>query len=138
MKKWIVLVGIFLSGCLPYRDINQSEVDHALSALGSSASYVEDEIYNGTIEVNVGVAILSDILVARLFLLETRKKMAKIMVNQLAHVKLQGAAGEYKYTLVEADYTTDIRRILDDNDYNDFKIVSWELITVDGLLIEEK
>jgi hypothetical protein len=138
MKKWIILIGIFLSGCLPYRDINENEVDFALSTLGMSAKYVEDEISNGTIEIDVGVAILTDILVARVCLLETRKKMAKIMVNQLAHVKIQGAAGEYKYTLVEADHTTDIRRILDDNGYNDFKIISWKLITVDGLLIEEK
>jgi len=138
MKKWIILIGIFLSGCASYKDINQNEVDHALSALGASSEYVEKEVYKGTIDPQVGLDILTDMLVARLYLLESRKKMAKIMVNQLAHVKLQGAAGEYKYTLVEAGYTTDIRRILDDNDYNDFKIISWKLITVDGLLIEEK
>jgi len=138
MKKWIILIGIFLSGCASYKDINQNEVDHALSALGASAEYVEKEVYKGTIDPQVGLDILTDMLVARLFLLESRKKMAKIMVNQLAHVKLQGATGEYKYTLVEAGYTTDIRRILNDNGYNDFKIITWELITVDGLLIAEK
>ncbi len=137
MKNLILIVPLILVGCLPYRDINENEVDFALSTLGMSAKYVEDEISNGTIEIDVGVDILTDMLVARSCLLETRKLMAKIKVDQLAQVKIKGPSDEYKYILVEANYTTDIRLILDNNGYNDFEIVKWKLIEADGILVEE-
>ena len=108
MKNLILIVPLILVGCLPYRDINENEVDFALSTLGMSAKYVEDEISNGTIEIDVGVDILTDMLVARTCLLETRKLMAKIKVDQLAQVKIKGPSDEYKYILIEANYTTDI------------------------------
>ena len=55
----------------------------------------------------------------------------KVGKNQLAHIKLQGAAGEYKYALIRIEKTTDIKSTLNDMELGDFKVVDWILIYVD-------
>jgi len=55
----------------------------------------------------------------------------KVGKNQLAHIRLQGATGEYKFALIRIGKTTDIRGALDDMELGDFKIVDWKLINVD-------
>lgn len=57
--------------------------------------------------------------------------MTKVAKNQLAHVKLQGATGEYRYALIRIEKTTDIKSTLDNMGLGDFKIVDWTLINVD-------
>ncbi len=57
--------------------------------------------------------------------------MTTVAKNQIAHIRLQGATGEYKYALIRAEKTTDIRSILNDMELNDFKIICWTLIYMD-------
>jgi len=106
--------------------------------LDYSALYVDEEVIKGNIDFNAGTSLLENFLITKNYLLNTKKKMAKIMVNQLAHVRIQGEDKEFKQILIEARVTTEIRTILDDNGYEDFKIIDWELVTVDGVLIKER
>lgn len=57
--------------------------------------------------------------------------MTTVAKNQLAHIKLQGAVGEYKYALIRVENTTDIQSTLNDIGLGDFKVVYWTLIKVD-------
>ena len=57
--------------------------------------------------------------------------MTTVAKNQIAHIRLQGATGEYKYALIRVEKTTDIRSILNDMELNDFKIICWTLIYMD-------
>ena len=60
-----------------------------------------------------------------------RENDFNVAKNQLAHVKLQGATGEYRYALIRIEKTTDIRSTLDDMELGDFKLAWWKLINVD-------
>jgi hypothetical protein len=140
MKKYLIIGLLTLVSCNPYKNINERSVFLATIMLDHSVNYVDNEVNNGNIEVFTGMSLLEDFLIIKNHLVKNLKKqkMAKIMVNQLAHVKIQGATGEYKHILLEAEITTEIRGLLDQNGYEDFKIIDWELVTVDGILIKEK
>ena len=54
-----------------------------------------------------------------------------VKTDQLAHIKLQGAAGGYKYALIRIEKYADIKSTLNDMELGDFKVVDWKLIYVD-------
>ena len=54
-----------------------------------------------------------------------------IKPNQLVHVKVQGAMGQYKYLLLKLESTYEIKSAVEDMGYGDFKILDWKLIKVD-------
>ena len=138
MKKYTALILLSLMGCNTFKDVNTREIDSAIDMLDYSALYVDEEVMKGNIDFNAGTSLLENFLITKNYLLNTQKKMAKIMVNQLAHVRIQGEDKEFKQILIEARVTTEIRTILDDNGYEDFNIIDWELVTVDGVLIKER
>lgn len=138
MKKYTALILLSLMGCNTFKDVNTRDIDSAIDMLDYSALYVDEEVIKGNIDFNAGTSLLENFLITKNYLLNTKKKMAKIMVNQLAHVRIQGEDKEFKQILIEARVTTEIRTILDDNGYEDFKIIDWELVTVDGVLIKER
>ena len=140
MKKYLIISLAALVSCNPYKNVNERNVLIATIVLDHSVAYVNDEVENGNIEIFTGISLLENFLMIKNHLLEDikKQKMAKIMVNQLAQVKIQGASGGCKHILLEAERTGEIRGLLDDNGYEDFKIIDWKLIKVDGVLIKER
>ena len=138
MKKYLLITLLFLTGCNTYKNINERSVFLATIMLDHSVDYVDNEVNNGNIEVFTGMSLLEDFLIIKNHLVKNLKKQkrAKTMVNKLANVKIKGDDGELKHIIVEADLTTEIRTILDDNGYDNFKIIDWELIEADEILVK--
>ena len=138
MKKYLIITLLFLTGCNTYKSVNERNVLIATIVLDHSVAYVNDEVENGNIEIFTGMSLLEDFLMIKNHLLEDikKQKMAKTMVHKLANVKIKGDDGELKHIIVEANLTSEIRTILDDNGYDNFKIINWELIEADEILVK--
>ena len=139
MKKYLLITLLFLTGCNTYKNINERSVFLATIMLDHSVDYVDNEVNNGNIEVFTGMSLLEDFLIIKNHLVKNLKKQkrAKTMVNKLANVKIKGDDGELKHIIVEADLTSEIRTILDHNGYDNFKIINWELIEADEILVKQ-
>ena len=136
MKKIILLVTVLVS-CSPTNKVYRQEIDHAYESVALCSDLVQDEIKNRTIEMDIGILILGDLLDAKNHLIKARKKMATINLNKVAVVKVQDALGDYREYLIEAENLNEMRQALDVNGLCDYKIIESDTLNIQGILIKE-
>ena len=122
------------------RDQNQvyrQEIDNAYDDVSYCTDLVQDEIRNSTIDMDVGVTILGDLLEVKKHLIKAKKKMATINIKKLAIVKVQDALGNYRDYIIEAENLNEMRQALDVNGLSDYKIIESDTLNIQGILIKE-
>lgn len=135
--KRIILLAAVLVGCSPTNKVYRQEIDNAYESISLCSDLVQDEIRNRTIEMDIGVLILGDLLDAKHHLIKAKKKMATINIEKLAVVKVQDALGNYREYLIEAENLNEMRQALDVNGLCDYKIIESDTLNIHGIIIKE-
>ena len=135
--KRIILTVLVLVGCSPTNQVYRQEIDNAYDDVSYCTDLVQDEIRNSTIDMDVGVTILGDLLEVKKHLIKAKKKMATINIKKLAIVKVQDALGNYRDYIIEAENLNEMRQALDVNGLSDYKIIESDTLNIQGILIKE-
>ena len=128
--NYILILVIFLYSCAVkkhdyYKNISNAHYFNALCT-----SYVKDEIEKQTLDPDIGVIILSDLLDSKINLLKASKQLPEVLNYEFVEIKLAKGEDTLGLLFLTSD-TANIRTKLDNLDFNRYRIVKQKVMDVD-------